>query len=85
MNGLASLAGEVIARSRLLDAPASAARFFELATRTSVASDSLTAGAEEALHTVQTASILLSHRLCLALTALTIIAVIEFLMGCVAT
>ena len=85
MNGLASLAGEVITRSRLLDTPASAARFLELATRTSVASDSLTAGAEEALHTVQTASILLSHRLCLALTALTIIAVIEFLMGCVAT
>ena len=81
MNGLASLAGEVIACGRLLDSPASAAWFLELATRTSVASDPLTAGTEETLHTVQTASILLSHRLCLALTALTIIAVIEFLMG----
>lgn len=65
----------------MLGYSASTAWFLELAASASIAPDTLASCTEEALHTIQATSVLISHRLCLALTALTIIAVIEFLMA----
>ena len=65
----------------MLGYSASTAWFLELAASASIAPDTLASCTEEALHTIQATSVLISHRLCLALTALTSIAVIKFGSG----
>ena len=77
MNGLASFSREVIARSSLLGWLTSG--LFELTTATTVASNTLSPSAEEALHAAETVGILLPRRLCLALDST--LTVIELLVS----